>query len=122
MGYSVKFTFFTIPLTLNEVISKHWRSRHNNFKKIHREIVIALINKKPAKPILKAKITVTRYSWGSLDRDNAYFTCKPILDTLVKEKVLIDDKWENVDQPQIIQVKIKKTETRKIEVLLEEIE
>lgn len=118
---SLSFEFHTMPLTLNQVMSKHWRYRYSNFQKIFLEIKHQTAGQIPKTPIKKAELKVTRYSSGSLDRDNSYFTCKPILDSLVELKILEDDTWENVNQPDIVQVKIKRGEPRKIVVELREV-
>jgi hypothetical protein len=118
MGYSTTFTVYTMPLTLNQVMSRHWRVRHANFSKIHAEVARQVVP--PPSPLKRIRVEIDRYSSGSLDRDNAYFTFKPILDALVSIGVLEDDGWENVDQPHIYQIKTKRKETRKLVVRAEE--
>jgi hypothetical protein len=119
MGYSTTFTIYTMPLTLNQVMSRHWRVRHTNFSKIHAEVARQVTP--PPVPVKKIAVEIDRYSSGSLDRDNAYFTFKPILDALVSIGVLEDDGWDNVGQPHIHQIKTKRTETRKLVVRVEEL-
>lgn len=120
--YSFSFTLLEMPLTLNEVMGKYWRTRQKNFKEIHRLVHLHSVNNRPQNPIQKARITLTRYSSGTLDRDNMYFTFKPIVDGLVRAGVIIDDGFDQVKELHPHQVKIKRTEQRKIEVLVEEIE
>lgn len=122
MGYSLTFEIFTMPLTLNQVMAKHWRSRHANFEKIKNEIKHSVLQfKRPESPIRKAEIVIFRHSPGILDRDNAYFTAKPILDALVREGVLEDDGFEMVKRIHVEQIKIKRNEQKRVIVSLREI-
>lgn len=121
MGYTLNFEVLTMPLTLNQVMGKHWRSRHSNFEKIKGEIKFSLDRlKRPLSPIKKASIVIKRYSQGTLDRDNAYFTAKPILDALVREGVLEDDGFDMVKRIEIQQIKIKRNELKRLFVHLKE--
>jgi hypothetical protein len=117
--YSHSFEVLTMPLTLNQVMGKHWRSRHSNFEKIKKEIAGKLVI--PAKPLKKAAILIHRYSPGTLDRDNAFFTAKPVLDALVREGVLIDDGLDMVKRLTVEQVRVKRGAPRKLLVFVEEI-
>jgi Holliday junction resolvase RusA-like endonuclease len=120
--YSLQFTLLELPMTLNEVMGAYWRKRSENFKKIHRLVHLHSVNKCPLSPIKKARITLTRFSSGTLDRDNMYFTFKPIVDGLVKAGVIEDDGFDQVKELYPHQVKIKRKEQSKVEVLVEEIE
>lgn len=112
-----------MPLTLNQVMGKHWRSRHSNFEKIKTEIKYSILQfKRPGKPIKKAEILIHRHSPGTLDRDNAYFTAKPILDALVREGVIEDDGFEMVKRIHIEQIKIKRNQQKRVIVCLREVE
>jgi hypothetical protein len=120
--YSLHFEVFTMPLTLNQVISKHWRTRHANFEKIKKEIAGSVLQfKRPAKPLKKAAILIHRHSPGTLDRDNAYFTAKPVLDALVREGVLEDDGLDMVKRIDIVQFKTKRGDPKRLIVYLREL-
>lgn len=120
-SFSLKFEISLMPLTLNQIMGKHWRSRHTNFKTIHKIIQAITHNKKPLKPVQKAKVTIWRYSSGTLDRDNMFFTFKPIVDGLVEAGVIQDDGFDQVKELYPYQIKIKRTEKPRVEVLVEEI-
>jgi hypothetical protein len=123
MGYSTVFEVLTMPLTLNEVMAKHWRFRHKNFEAIKEEIAHNLIVlKRPLKPLEKASIEIERHSSGTLDRDNAYFTAKPVLDALVREGILLDDGFEMIKRITIDQIKIKRGEQKRLIITVREIE
>lgn len=102
-----------MPLTLNQVMGKHWRFRYHNFEKIKKEIFLAV--EPPSAPISRARIVILRYSPGTLDRDNAYFTAKPVLDALVMSGVLLDDGLDMVKRLDVIQLKCKR-EDKHLEV------
>ena len=118
MGYQLTFEVSTMPLTLNQVMGKHWRSRYHNFEKIKDEIGASIKNSLPDSPITNASVYIWRYSSGKLDRDNAYFTAKPILDALVREGVIIDDGPSILKRLNIHQVKIKRTEQKHLKVMV----
>lgn len=119
--FKLSFTLFEMPLTLNEVMGKSWRSRHENFKRIKKAIYLHSVGKLPPQPIKKARVSFIRYSSGTLDRDNLYFTFKSIIDGLVQSGVILDDGFEMVKELYPAQVKIKRTEKKKIEVTVEEL-
>ena len=120
--YTLTFEVLTMPLTLNQVMSKHWRSRHKNFEDIKREVKYSILQfKKPERPLTKAEIHISRFSSGTLDRDNAYFTAKPILDALVREGVIEDDGFDMIKRISVNQVKIKRGEQKKLIVSLFEL-
>lgn len=120
-SFSLKFTLETMPITLNAVLGGKWRARYKNFKLIHNLIHYKVRLEKPAKPIQKAKVTIWRYSSGTLDRDNMFFTFKPIVDGLVEAGVIQDDGFDQVKELYPHQIKIKRTEKPRVEVLVEEI-
>lgn len=49
--------------------------------------------KLPATPLKKARITITRHFWRTLDYDGLVGSMKPIVDALVTAGVLVDDSW-----------------------------
>lgn len=121
MLYSLTFTINVLPITLNEALSKSWRKRHTSFELIHNLVHLKSRDKKPLEPIKKAHISLTRYSSGTLDRDNMFFTFKPVIDGLVMAGVIIDDGFDQVKELTPIQIKSKRKEAR-IEVLVQELE
>lgn len=110
-----------MPLTLNQLMGKHWRSRHSSFKTIHKLIHLLTIKSRPEKPISSARVSIWRHSSGTLDRDNLYFTFKPIIDGLVEAGVILDDGFDMVKELYPHQVKISRKEAKKVVVLVEEL-
>lgn len=120
--FSLTFELTIMPITLNEVISSRWKDRHSNFKAVKQLIHLLTLKTKPKKPIQKARVRLTRYSSGTLDRDNMYFTFKPIIDGLVNAGIIIDDGFDQVKELYPEQVKIKRKEMPKCIVTVEEIQ
>lgn len=120
MPYSISLTINHIPKTLNEALRSHWTTYKKDSEKIGKEISLQLIGKMPERPIKKTHIWIRRYSSGTLDRDNKFFTAKHILDNLVKLGVVENDTEENIVELQVSQEKIKRGEPRKIVVLIEQ--
>lgn len=119
--YSADFTISTMPPTLNEIMSKGWRYRHNLFSKVHTEVRLLTMSKRPARPLQCVQVSLWRYSSGTLDRDNLYITFKPILDGLKECGVIRDDTFDIVRHLYPHQVKIKRGEPKRVRVLVEEL-
>lgn len=51
-------------------------------------------NKLPPTPLKKARITIVRHFWRTLDYDGLVGSMKPIVDALVDAGVLIDDNYK----------------------------
>jgi hypothetical protein len=109
-----------IPLTLNQAIRSHWSTYDRDSKTIFCELLKSLGANRPQTPVKKSHIKIYRYSSGSLDRDNKFFTAKHILDNLVKLQVLENDTEENIASLDVIQVKTKRNEPRKIVIEIKE--
>jgi Holliday junction resolvase RusA-like endonuclease len=121
MLYSLTFTINVLPITLNKALRGSWKKWHGNFDVIQKIIHLKTIKTRPKVPIQKAHITLTRYSAGTLDRDNMFFTFKPVIDGLVNAGVIIDDGFNQVKELTPIQIKSKRKEAR-IEVHVQELE
>lgn len=73
---------------------------------------------KPRRPLLKAKLTLTRYSSQCPDFDGLVSGFKHVIDGLRAAKVLANDKIDNIGQPAYRWVKAKPRQG-KISVLVE---
>lgn len=54
---------------------------------------------RPAEPMTKARVTITRFSSSEPDSDNLYFGAKFLLDGLVAARVIADDKPSVIGMP-----------------------
>lgn len=119
--YSVSFEIKSFPKTLNEALRSHWTSYVRDSQRIGQEIHLQLRNKMPEKPLEKVAVTIERYSSGTLDRDNKFFTSKHILDNLVKLGVLANDTEANIKELTVNQVKISPKDQKKLMIRVEEV-
>ena len=89
--YSLEFTVNQLP-PMNSADGLHWRKR-NTIKKSW-EILVwkEILNRRPVLPLRFARVAVTRHSSVHPDYDNLVQGSKMILDALVQNGVLRDDK------------------------------
>lgn len=79
----------------------------------------AVFGKQPQFPLKKAVVTLTRCSVRTMDADNCRSSFKPVLDALVKVKVLADDSFDVIGEPKVVQEKVR-LNAGKIKVRVEE--
>jgi hypothetical protein len=120
MPYSLTFTIDVLPITLNKALRGSWRKWHGNFDVIQKIIHLKTLKTRPKAPIKKASVKIVRYSSCTLDRDNMYFTFKPVIDGLVNAGIIIDDGFDQVKELYPVQVKSKRKDAR-IEVTVQEL-
>jgi len=77
-----------------------------NWKKLRREAAIfksqiglVTSGKRPPKPLMKAKVTLTRFSSIRPDHDGLVSSFKHILDGLVEAGILHDDNYDTIGVP-----------------------
>lgn len=75
----------------------------------------------PSKPLTKAKISIVRHSFRSLDYDNLVASMKPISDALVSCGVLIDDNYEVTGPWNVTQEFRPKSDGPMLEIMIEEV-
>jgi len=77
---------FTIPrafVPLNVLLGMHWRARKRYAGGLSAEVA-GLIRGSPSRePMLKARVTITRYGMKVPDRDGLYGGAKPLIDLLL---------------------------------------
>lgn len=78
------FTLQRPILLLNRLLRLHWAERSAYANELSEEIA-GLTRHLPAgaKPLDRARVTVTRYSMGTADQDNLTAAVKPLLDALL---------------------------------------
>jgi Holliday junction resolvase RusA-like endonuclease len=121
MKYHVIIEISGLPKTVNELGRKHWAVKVKHNRKWQEEIFYALQKKeRPEKPLEKVVLQFTRYSSMEPDFDNLVNSFKPIMDALVKAKIIKDDKPSIVGNPTYGWQKCKKGEG-KIEIEIKEV-
>lgn len=82
---------------LNAFIYRHWRSYYHLKKDWYTRLWIAALEAKCGKPRLpKAKVTIERYSRGTLDEDNFRGGLKPVIDGLKSCGLIEDDSHDHI--------------------------
>ncbi len=83
-------------LSRNQLDKMHWSKRHKIAKRLKRDVWALSQGKRPKAPLNKAVIEITSHRKSLLDPDNLTAGCKPYVDALVGNGIVIDDKPENV--------------------------
>ena len=91
--YSIKFFINKLPKSLNVKLRSHYFELDKENKNWSFLINLAVYGKKPDKPLNKARIKVIRYCKKYLDYDGFVGSLKPVIDSLVKAELIIDDNW-----------------------------
>ena len=118
--YNLHFTIPGLPRTPNALLGAHWKVRAGHAAKWKRLVFLAINNKQPKRPLVKAKLTLTRHSSGELDFAGLCGSFKAIEDALVMWGVIVDDCPDVVGRPEYLHVKAPRQKGF-IEVLVEEI-
>lgn len=90
MTYILDFFISGLPPTTNGSHG-HWAVAAAERKKWRDAVRMIAHSRRPAYPLRKAKVTITRCSSRPTDFDNRVIAAKPILDGLIDAKVLIND-------------------------------
>ena len=117
--YTERIQIFGLPKTINSIGRKHWTVKVREAKHWHHLVHLALGQRLPTKPLLKAKISCIRYSSRRPDYDGLVSTFKHVIDGLVECGVIEDDNFDVIGMPEFSWIKAKQKEGR-IEVLIEE--
>jgi Holliday junction resolvase RusA-like endonuclease len=98
--YVLEFTLHGLPARTNSAHTS-WRARHAEARKWKSMVVSAVILKraKPAWPLTKAKLTLTRHSSIRPDADGLVSGFKHVVDGLIEAGVIIDDNMDVIGMP-----------------------
>lgn len=119
--YVFEFEEGYLPKTTNGMTSFSWHQKHKESKKWNAIVCFHLIaTESPKEPLKKAKLTLTRHSTTQPDYDNLVSSFKIVIDALRHNRVLAEDKMQNIGIPEYKWEKAKKNEG-KITVRVEEI-
>lgn len=96
MAYRLELTIPSLPSLATAQKRPHWTRVHRETKR-WREVVSALVGRqRPAQPLERARITLTRCSSREPDHENMAMAAKPIVDALCtgpgRAQVLVDDR------------------------------
>lgn len=99
-AYQLAFSIAGLPKMSNQLLRGHWRVKHAHAVKWKAGVRNALkaLNK-PATPLERAKLTLTRHSSVAPDYDGLVSSFKSVIDGLVEEGVLLNDKMTCIGVP-----------------------
>jgi hypothetical protein len=87
MAYRLHFTLMGLPKATNQLLGAHRFTKHSNAKLWKKRVFEAIRNMDlPKKPLTKAKITLIRHNYRSLDYDGCVASFKPVVDGLCSIK------------------------------------
>lgn len=100
MSYTLEFKLAGLPKMSNQLLRGHWRAKHGHAVK-WKAYAIGEIerNGKPARPLQKATLSLTRHSSHEPDFDGLVSSFKHIIDALVTSEVIENDKQSIIGQP-----------------------
>lgn len=107
----------------NNILGRHWRSKHSRFQKTKNDIYRLTLGKTPKTPLTKFKISIVRHASGYLDFDNLVASMKPVIDGFTLAKIIKNDDWSVIRQENISfdQVKTKRGAKKFLVIKVEEI-
>jgi Holliday junction resolvase RusA-like endonuclease len=77
---------------VNSADNRHWRVKQRERDEWHRRVGGAFRGLLPPRPLLLARVELTRHSSREPDLDNLAASFKHVLDGLVRHRVLADDR------------------------------
>ncbi len=104
MSYSLDIELEGLP-PMNSADGHHWRVRRRMRMTWEEMVAAHCVGKKPAQPLSKARVAITRFSSREPDFENKAQGGKFLIDGLVKCGVLEDDKPSVIGQPEYPWVK-----------------
>ena len=118
--YKFEFTLQGLPPTTNSMGRKHWAVKARVAREWKAAVYMRIGNNRPKKPLLKARVTITRHSTRECDFDNLVSASKHLLDGLKYAGIILDDKVSVIGQPIYLWEKAKRGQG-KVTIKVEEI-
>ena len=98
--YSLKIEIQGLPKTINAIGRKHWAVKMKEAQYWKATVGYSVADKRPPKPLKKARIVFIRYSSIPTDPDNLTSGFKHVLDGLICARVIENDKYVNIGMPE----------------------
>lgn len=119
--YRLEIELPILPKMTNRRGSSHWRGIHAERKAVKLAVKMAIRkHKTPPRPLVKAHLTLTRYSSVAPDPDGLVSGFKAVIDSLVECGVIENDRFTNIGMPTFLWEK-SPPKQGKISVVVEEI-
>lgn len=98
-GYRVRIQIGALPELPRTIRSRHWTVQARHRDQWHALVAAALAGKRPAAPLERATLILTRHSAQEPDRDNLMASWKDVIDGLRHAGVILNDKRQNIGTP-----------------------
>lgn len=95
--YRLELTLHCLPKSLNKKL--RWGAKWSNIKENRGFdfLIMGMVARQlPPEPLKKARISIVRHSWRTLDFDGLVGSMKPVVDALVSAGVLANDDWKTL--------------------------
>lgn len=118
--YYLEFEHQTLPSTTNSQSGTHWRRKQKEAKSW--DNIVMYWGMKwgiPKKPLATAHLILTRFSSREPDFDGLVSSFKMVIDSLVTNGILLNDRRENIGVPDYVWQKARAKEG-KIRVVVKE--
>lgn len=99
MSYVLEFMLPGLPKMSNQLLRGHWRTKHGHAIKWKRKVTDACFKFKPAQPLERATLTLTRCSSAEPDFDGLVSGFKHVIDGIVECGIIQTDKSSCIGQP-----------------------
>lgn len=99
MTYVIEVEIIGLPHTQNALGRRNYQVKAREARKWIDAVIMATNGMKPHKPLVKAKLTLTRFSSVCPDFDGLCSSFKHPVDGLIKAGIIIDDKMSVIGQP-----------------------
>ena len=96
MSYRLEIDMPGLPPTENAKRAKHWRKRHDSDVIWKLSVKVELGRKAPPAPLERARVICIRRSSVCPDYDGIVSSFKPLIDSLVENKVLVGDRMDQI--------------------------
>jgi len=119
----IKFEIRPNPRSPNRRERCHWSVRHKEGREIAWKVWVGVLLDVPKRPVPKfeaVEIHATRYAIRLMDRDNFIGSLKPVIDGLVKCRVIVDDDPKTVQFGTMEQIKVGSHAEEHLEITVEE--
>jgi hypothetical protein len=98
--YSVEFRIPGLPSTTNSQGRAHWALKAKEARQWKALVIFAVGRRIPARPLKRAKLTLTRVSSGTIDADGMVSSFKHVIDGLIAAGVIENDRMSNIGFPE----------------------
>jgi hypothetical protein len=91
--YRLSLDIDHLPKALNKSLRTHYHQLNKEKKRWHELIILLTLRNRPASPLPKANLKITRHYYRSLDYDGLVGSLKPVVDGLIHAQIIKDDSW-----------------------------